>query len=127
MTEQEFKAKLDELDKEVIEIWHKSFDREDGWDWYRNHPKTKEFEKLYREYKLIKTPTLNDMDDLDKQCRMSFKDFEEGCKVGPFFSDYDGTGRYATKDKVSDIGISPSDIVKGVYRKDFDYICWYNK
>lgn len=127
MNEQEFKIKLNKLNKEVKEIWHNSFDRKDGWDWYISHPKVKEYEKLYREYKLIKTPTLREMDDLDKKCHMKFKEFEKYCKIGPMFTDYDGSGYYATKDKVSDIGISPSDIVKGIYRKDFDYICWYNK
>jgi len=43
------------------------------------------------------------------------------------FVDSDGSGYYATATQVSDIGISPSDIVARVYRKDFDYVCWYNK
>jgi len=127
MTEQEYEKKLDELDEKVHEIWEQSFEREDGWEWYKNHPVLKEYTKLNREYKLVKTPVMSPQSKLDKECLMKFKDFEQGCKIGPLFTDYDGDGCYATKDEVSNIGISPSDIVKGVYRKDFDYICWYNK
>ena len=127
MNEKEYEEKLDELDNKVNEIWEQSFNREDGWEWYKNHPILKEYTKLYREYKLIRIPVLRDMNDLDKQCHMKFKEFERYCKIGPLFSDYDASGVYATKDKVSDIGISPSDIVSGVYRKDFEYVCWYNK
>ena len=127
MTIPEYVKKLGELHKEVQQVWNDSFDREDGWNWYVNHPKIKEYTKLSREYNLVRIPILSNMDELDRKCRISFKDFEEACKIGPFFTDYDGSGRYATEDKVSDIGISPSDIVSGIYRKDFDYICWYNK
>lgn len=129
MTEQEYEKKLDELDDKVHEIWEQSFEKPypESYEWYKNHPILKEYNKIYREYKLIKTPILSDMSDLDKKCHMKFKEFEKYCKIGPMFSDYDGSGVYATKDKVSDIGIRPSDIVSGVYRKDFDYVCWYNK
>lgn len=129
MTEQEYERKLEELDEKVHEIWEQSFKKPypEGWEWYINHPIVKEDRKVYREYKLIKTPILRPFSDLDKKCRMSFKEFEKYCKIGPMFIDSDGSGYYATKDQVSDIGISPSDITSGVYRKDFDYVCWYNK
>lgn len=129
MTEQEYEVKLKELKKQVDEVYYKSFDKplEEGWNWYCNHPLTKEYEKLYREYKVIKVPKLNPQNELDKECLMSFKEFEKWCKVGPIFTDYDGSGVYATKDKVSDIYIIPSDIISGIFRKDFDYVCWYNK
>lgn len=129
MTEEEYEKKLEELDEKVHEIWEQSFEKPypESWEWYINHPIVKEDRKVYREYKLIKTPKLCDMDDLDRKCRIPFKEFEKYCKIGPLFSDYDGSGYYATKNQVSDIGISPSDICAGVYRKDFEYICWYNK
>lgn len=129
MTEEEYEKKLEELDEKVHEIWEQSFEKPypESWEWYINHPIVKEDRKVYREYKLIKTPELHDMDDLDRKCRMPFKEFEKYCKIGPMFVDSDGCGYYATKDQVSDIGISPSDICAGVYRKDFKYICWYNK
>lgn len=127
MTEQEYKTKLDELDEKIDIIWKQSFERKDGLEWYRNHPFLKEYIELNREYKTIKTPIMHSQNSLDKECLMGFKEFEEGCKNGPLFSNYDGYGCYATKDEISDIEIVPSDIISGIYRKDFDYICWYNK
>lgn len=131
MTKEEYEKRLDELDEQVHEAWEKSFDIEGGWEkvwkWYINQPCVKEYEKLWREYKLIKDYTLTDFDDLDKSCLIPFKEFAKYCEVGPLFTDSDGSGYYATATQVSDIGISPSDIVAGVYRKDFDYVCWYNK
>ena len=129
MTEEEYKKKLDELDEKVHEIYEESFNKPypEGWEWYNNHPLVKESRKLYREYKLVKTPIMSPQDKLDKECLMKFKDFKQGCEIGPMFTDYDGDGRYATKDEVSDIYVNPSDITSGIYRKDFDYICWYNK
>ena len=48
------------------------------------------------------------------------------CKDG-WLIDYDGCGNYATEDKISDIIIYPSDIIDKTYRKDFDYVIWFNK
>ena len=131
MTKEEYEKRLDELDEQVHEAWEKSFDIEGGWDkawkWYINQPCVKEREKLWREYKLIKDYTLTDFSDLDKECLMLFDEFAKYCKIGPMFIDSDGYGYYATATQVSDIEISPSDIVAGVYRKDFTHVCWYNK
>ena len=130
MTKEEYKKRLDELDEQVHEAWEKSFDIEGwdkAWEWYCNQPCVKDKRRLWREYKLIKDYTLSDFSDLDKECVMPFKEFEAGCKIGPLFCDSDGSGYYATATQVSDIGISPSDIVSGVYRKDFTHVCWYNK
>lgn len=131
MTKEEYEKRLDELDEQVHEAWEKSFEIEGGWkkawEFYSNHPAVREREKLWREYKLIKDYTLHDFSSLDKECLMPFNEFVECCKVGPLFCDSDGFGYYATKTQVSDIVISPSDIVSGVYRKDFTHVCWYNK
>lgn len=129
MTKEEYEKRLDKLDEQVHEAWEKSFEKPypESWKWYINQPCVKEHEKLWREYKLIKDYTLTDFDDLDKKCLIPFKEFTKYCKIGPLFTDSDGFGYYATATQVSDIGISPSDIVAGVYRKDFDYVCWYNK
>lgn len=131
MTKEEYEKRLDELDKQVHEAWEKSFDIEGGWEkawkWYINQPCVKEHDKLWREYKLIKDYTLTDFSDLDKECLMSFNEFVQYCRIGPMITDSDGCGYYATATQVSDIGISPSDIIAGVYRKDFSHVCWYNK
>ncbi len=124
MSKEELEKKIDQLSDEVDEIREQSFNKPDGWKWYRNHPKLKELIKIEREYKLIKDYTLNDICGGDL---MKLSDFVEGCKVGPLFTDYDGFGYYATKDKESDITVYPSDIMSGVYRKDFTHVVWYNK
>jgi hypothetical protein len=124
MGKEELEKKIDQLMDEVDEIREQSFNKPDGWKWYINHPKMKELIKLEREYKLIEDYTLNDICGGDL---MTISDFIEGCKVGPLFTDYDGFGYYATKDKESDITVYPSDIMSGVYRKDFTHVVWYNK
>lgn len=100
---------------------------EKAWNWYINQPCVKERDKLSREYKLIKDYTLTDFSGLDKECLMPFNEFAKYCKIGPMFIDSDDFGYYATSTQVSDIVICPSDIVAGVYRKDFTHVCWYNK
>lgn len=47
---------------------------------------------------------------------------KDGC-----FTDYDGSGVYAFKDKISDKGIRPSDVKKGKIDKTFTHIVWFNK
>jgi hypothetical protein len=125
--EEEYNTRISELEKEVRNIYEKSFDREDGWNWYCNHPKLKQLEELKREYRLIlKDYELTDIRE-NFGSFMTLEEFIDGCKVGPMFTDYDGFGNYATKDKVSNIIIYPSDITSGKYRKDFTHIMWYNK
>lgn len=126
MTKEELKEKVELLDEEVQKIWYESLDRKDGWEWYKNHPTLKEYSKTMREYRLVQDYKLSDMNELDKECRMSMGDFVDGCEAGGF-SDSDGCAYYATETQVSNIGISPSDIRANKYRKDFDYVCWYNK
>lgn len=126
MNKEELEEKIDKLQDEVHEIWEKSFDRKDGWEWYSTHPKLKELVRLERELRLVKDYTLR---DIKGECGhlMTLESFAEACRVGPLFIDSDGCGEYAFKDKVSDLSIYPSDITSGVYRKDFTHIMWYNK
>ena len=126
MTKEELKAKVDLLTDEVDKLWNESFNRPDGWEWYKNHPKLKELIETNRDYKLVQDVTLDDMEELDKECRMTMKDFIECAKSGCLCNS-DGSGYYATSTQVSRIPISPSDIMANKYRKDFDYVCWYNK
>ena len=126
MNKEELEEKIDKLQDEVHEIWEKSFDRKDGWEWYSTHPKLKELVRLERELRLVKDYTLR---DIKGECGnlMTLESFAEACRVGPLFIDSDGCGEYAFKDKVSDLSIYPSDITSGVYRKDFTHVMWYNK
>ena len=66
------------------------------------------------------------LNDLDKKCLMTIDVFEDCCKSKSII-DYDGFGYYATSTEVSDICANPSDFVKGIIRRDFTHVCWYNK
>ncbi|GAF85281.1 unnamed protein product [marine sediment metagenome] len=59
---------------------------------------------------------------------MTIEEWKE-CVEGGGFIDYDGSGNYATKDKVSNKSVSPSDVEAGRFRTDveFTHIMWYNK
>lgn len=47
MTTEELDKKIEELEKEVDEIQEKSYEMGiSGYDWFWNHPKTKELRKL---------------------------------------------------------------------------------
>lgn len=65
-------------------------------------------------------------DKFHKSCKMDLKEFVEACKDGCFI-DYDGYGVYADDYGYTSIYISPSDVTRGHYRKDFQYVCWFNK
>lgn len=59
-------------------------------------------------------------------CLFSMTDFIENVEGGGFI-DEDGYGYYSTLDEQSDIIIKPSDVIEGMYRKDFDFVKWYNR
>ena len=57
---------------------------------------------------------------------MTLQDFEEEVESG-MFTDYDGHGKYATKDQMTDINIMPSHVEDGVHLKNYSPIVWFNK
>lgn len=57
---------------------------------------------------------------------MTIENFEGACK-DMFFTDYDGFGCLALKDRKSEISISPSEILSGNYDERYTHIVWYNK
>lgn len=127
MNKEELEKKIDELEDKVQELWDESFKREDGWDWYCKAPEHKELSRLRRQYKLLLDEndyTLSPLPDFGDH--MTLKKFVDYCLAGGFV-DSDGFGNYATKDKESDIVINPSDVISGMYRKDFTHVVWYNK
>ena len=124
MNNEELKKKLELLENEVNDIWNESFDKEDGWNWYKNHPKLKEYIETNREYKLIKEYNLEPHDNIGSL--FTIEEFIDICKTG-YVTNYDGTGFYATATEQSDICISPGDILANKYRKDFTHVKWYNK
>lgn len=60
--------------------------------------------------------------------QMTMKHFKENCDAGGFI-DYDGSGSYASKTKMSNIGIVPSDFKRGTIHKnkEFTHIIWFNR
>ena len=69
------------------------------------------------------------LSDFDRECLMTIDDFAEDVKFGSI-TDYDGCGKWATKDMVttgySDNVVSMVNIAKA--KKDgFTHVCWYNK
>lgn len=85
----------------------------------------KAYDKASMEYRsLVDVEITEDIPDYGDH--MTIEDFIECAKSGGFI-DYDGSGNYATKDKMTDIEIYPSDITAGVYRKDFTHVVWFNK
>lgn len=125
MNKDELKEKLDELKNKLDEIREESYNHADGWEWYCKHPITKEYDKTSAQYRQVKDYKLENLPDYGSH--MTLSDFIECCKIGPLFTDYDGFGNYATKDKMSDIYVLPSDITMGIYRKDFTHVVWFNK
>ena len=71
-----------------------------------------------KDYKLKDIPDYGDF--------MTLEEFAECCMYKGFI-DSDGFGYYATKDKMTDITINPSDITTGEYKKDFPNVVWFNK
>jgi hypothetical protein len=85
---------------------------------------TTKLDVLRRKRNLLLEPKYEDIPEYGDV--MDLEDFIECCEDGGFI-DYDGSGNYATEDKMTDITIYPSDITSGNYRKDFPKIVWFNK
>ena len=124
MNKAELRNRLDELKKEVDKVEEESFNHPNGWQWYCNHPILKEYEKVNAQLRRIDDYKLEDIPDYGDH--MTMEEFIQSCRYH-MFTDDDGFGKYATKDKVSNICIYPSDIAMGIYRNDFTHVVWYNK
>lgn len=110
------------------EIWDEIMS--DKYDTYEDalkgtEEKRSNLGKLYREMRLIKVPDLSPLEDRFGE-HLTLTDFIDCCTSG-LFIDNDGSGYYATKTEVTDIPISPSDIIEKEYRKDFTHVMWFNK
>jgi hypothetical protein len=59
---------------------------------------------------------------------MTFSKFKKYCESG-LFIDYDGVGNYASKNKMSNKIISPSDFEDGWVLKnpEFTHVVWFNR
>jgi hypothetical protein len=57
---------------------------------------------------------------------MTLDNFIHTCKNG-CFNDYDGFGNYSDGEILSDIEVSPSDILHGNIRYEWTHVVWFNK
>ena len=124
MTKEELKAKVEELRKECDGIQSEYIEAGKSWDEYRQNQKVREYWKALAEYRLVQDYTLHPIKS-DYGTHMTLEEFK-GAAV-TFFSDYDGSGYYATETEVSNIPCVPSEISDGYVRSDFTHVMWYNK
>lgn len=126
-TYKQYKRQMDELiklrDEKISKVNMPDFDS--YTEWLRTmEPEQSQINELNAKMKLIKAPEFEEIPDYG-DC-MTIGDFIECCKDGNFI-DYDGFGYYATEDKMTDICVYPSEIMSGVYRKDFPKVVWFNR
>lgn len=57
---------------------------------------------------------------------MTVEAFKELCDCG-MFTEYDGSGYYATETEMSGIQALPSRLRQGIIEKEFTHVCWFNK
>lgn len=127
-TEQEIEIidkTIEELNA-ILDEKSKNWDYQKTWEEYcdMRHPEQSVIEKLDAKKRMIMSYTLEEIPEYGDV--MSLKDFVKSVNDG-WFIDYDGSGNYATKDKMTNISIYPSDVEKGNIRKDFDSIVWFNR
>lgn len=63
---------------------------------------------------------------LEYDYRYTIKKFINDCIRG-FIMNSDGIGYYGTESLQSDLPAIPSNLIRGLVRKDFTHIYWYNK
>ena len=124
MTKEELKAKVEYLRELCSNIEDEYIKAGRSWDEYRENPSVKEYWKTLAEYRLVQDYTLKPINK-DSGSFMTLDEFKR--LAGIFFSDYDGSGYYATETQVSSVPCVPSDIYNGYVRKDFTHVMWYNK
>ena len=132
MTElEQLKAEYKLLDKERNKVWHQFMDMASegipydvACKWYESQNVVEECVKLNRQIRVLEDYELKPLPDYGTL--MSLEEFIAYCKAG-FLINYDGHGRYATSDQVSNICVYPSDILSGEYRHDFSHVIWFNR
>nr|DAN43757.1 MAG TPA: hypothetical protein [Caudoviricetes sp.] len=104
---------------------YKTYDSfDEAWEAYVNSDIVKTVKVLSQKVRLLQQPYMDDIPDYGDI--MPLEEFIQSVKLG-LFTDYDGSGYYATENACSDITIYPSDITSGTYRRDFTHIVWFNK
>ena len=127
----EISKKIKKNDKILKKLWENS--RGLSWDDYEKECKPYwEVNYCLRTAKIMLIPheeiikQLKPMSDLDVQCRVPIEEFEAWCGTG-YVTSYDGNGVYATENETTNLNANPMAFKDGYIRKDFKYVCWYNK
>jgi hypothetical protein len=122
----QLEKEMDVLSTKMTDIENECAKKNMPWNEYLKtvEPHTKAYFKALNEYRMIVTPEMESIPDYGDH--MTMEDFVDCCKSGGFI-DCDGSGVYATATEMSDIGIQPSEIMSGNYRKDFTHVVWFNK
>lgn len=115
-----------------LDILEDEFDKEFNSDEYNSYDEflkgTKELRhkmwELGSSMRLLQIPNYEDLPDCGEL--LEFETFAYDCHTKAIIP-YDGYGYYATKDKMTDIAVSPTDIVNNKYRTDFTHVMWFNK
>lgn len=132
MAIEEVNLAVEKLDKKCTDLYYEGMKNDLSYEEMDEHRKPYMDElHLALAAQTMMTPKENinseKYDDLDRECQVPLNAFIEWCKCGMVTS-YDGHGVYADKDKVySWFYARPWDICHGYIRKDFEYVCWYNK
>lgn len=125
MTKEELKAKVDHLRELCKNIENEYIDAGKSWDEYRENPTVREYWKTVAEYRVVQDYKLVPICNRNYGSHMTLEEFKS--LAGIFFSDYDGSGYYATDTEISDVPCVPSEIANGYIRTDFTHVMWYNK
>ena len=125
MSKEELKEKVNRLRKEANAIEDKYIADGKTWDDFCKNSTVMEYWKTVAEYRLVQDYTLKPIGDRNRGSHMTLDEFK--VYAGSFFSDYDGSGYYATETEISNIDCVPSEICNGYIRGDFTHVMWYNK
>lgn len=123
--------KIEENNKILRELWENSGNLSSD-DYIKECKPYWEDNYRLRTAKIMLTPQeeivkqLKPMSDLDAQCRVPVEEFKAWCRTG-YVTSYDGDGVYATENETTNLDASPRAFKAGYTRKDFKYVCWYNK
>lgn len=122
----ELKNECKKLQEEYDALMDESLKKGDSFEDFFNIAKPIK-EKLYfcEKYKRLKQDPTVEFGKEWKGSTFTLEKFINLVNDGMFI-DEDGVGYYATETGKSDIMIFPSDILEGLYRKDFTHIIWFN-
>lgn len=98
----------------------------DGWNNYLINTKSlrEEVSSIQYQIDILEPSIFEDIPEYGDH--MTMEDFKGYCESGMFI-DYDGSGNYATADKMTQKTISPSDFEEGLIIRNFTHVVWFNR